>query len=83
MIVSGGTSTICPTHVGMNRLRYEPLRVAEHLPHARGDEPDKVVAFSSLEFICPTHVGLNRLNCPTKSLGIGICPTHVGMNRWV
>ena len=31
---------ICPTHVGMNRVRT-PFRtlVATHLPHACGDEP--------------------------------------------
>ena len=73
---------ICPTHVGMNRIRCEQP-VMLNLPHARGDEP-----------LLPEMGGLNVRDLPHANTNSGdepivtipqtiegmICPTHVGMN---
>ena len=59
---SATSTSVFPTHVGMNRGVASLFASAARIPHTRGDEP-----FSHLEFldepsVFPTHVGMNRIN---------------------
>ena len=58
---------VCPTRVGMHRLRRRRAPPARRLPHTRGDAPDEPLppAFSTL--VCPTRVGMHRAAARRRS----------------
>ena len=72
---------ICPTHVGMNRRYAGCGRRGGHLPHARGDEPQRTRISAQTLRDLPHARGDEPIIWIFLDIHGFICPTHVGMNR--
>ncbi len=61
MIVVPISTSIVPTHVGVNRGISLSAVVGLYCPHARGGEPKAASGKPQKKAIVPTHVGVNRI----------------------
>ncbi len=59
---------VFPTHVGVNRLPNQLVKVLSSIPHARGGEPPTPATTAASSTVFPTHVGVNRWARLTRHL---------------
>ena len=60
MAFSGNVSAVLPTRVGVNRMYGTYAVATPRIPHARGGEPEEVIAVAVETEVLPTRVGVNR-----------------------
>ncbi len=76
----GGLRGVFPTHVGMDRVRPNPLSRTPRIPHARGDGPIRVRSCFTLTSYSPRTWGWTAARIADRKRSY-VFPTHVGMDR--
>ena len=73
-------SSVFPTHVGMNRIRFFVFVWGWSVPHTRGDEPYSEYVNEEGEKCSPHTWGWTATKAHVLTI-LHVFPTHVGMNR--
>ena len=70
---------VCPTQVGIHRIRLIVIELSRSLPHAGGDTPDEAFETALLGLSAPRRWGYTSVSCILRA-GSVVCPTQVGIH---